>query len=196
MYDACLPVPIVSLLDDSVSFSFCMHWGKYFCDFLEMNKDPFFFIALSLFLALMIVFYISAPFYTRAIHTTYTCRHSEKRNYFSHSLFFMWFFFFFSESVSEFFYVFLFTALLLKKKLETENEYENFLRSGFQIFFVNCRKETELSCVSECSTSRWLTCALLYVGAWVSKQTAADLLILNYTYVKIKFNGNFTYKYN
>ena len=43
---------------------------------------------------MIVFFYIFASVLNSpAIHTTYTCRHSEKRNYFSHSLFFMWFFF-------------------------------------------------------------------------------------------------------
>ena len=50
-----------------------------FVIFLQMNKDPFFFIAFSLFLALIIVFFyiFASVFNSPAIHTTYTCRHSE-----------------------------------------------------------------------------------------------------------------------
>lgn len=181
----CLSVLIV---DDSVSYAMREIWRdgegclreNTFVIFSKWMK------ILSIFLALMIVFFPST-LDPPTIHSTYTCRHSEKRNYFSHSLFFMWFFFLFllrfSESVSEFFYVFLFTALLLKSWKMKMNA-RIFFRSGFfsnlfalvyffsaWFFFLWNAEKTELLCVypNVARAAAWRV-QLLYVGAWVSKR--------------------------
>lgn len=137
----------------------------------------------------------------------YTCRHSEKiishihsgdfhvilrfsslpRFFFSSVLF---------ESVSEIlFYVFLFTAPLLKSWKMKMNT--NFLHRVFQSFFVIRQKNVlfEFELVggarenAERSESAWRMCSYDVCRSMMG----ADGDILNYTYVKFKFNGN---KYN
>lgn len=134
LYDACLLPLCHCLMISFVAFFVCNEicWRKYFSDFLQMNEDPFFFIAL--FLALMIVFYFFSFrnwIHNLSIQHTLAVTAKSEIIFHIHSLFYVIFFFFssFSESVSEFFYVFLFTALLLKNKTSWK------LKMNARIFF-------------------------------------------------------------
>lgn len=182
-----------SIVSNAGWFRFVRYPSSYrrentFVSSLWMTEESFFSL---LFLALMIVFYVL--FALHSIHTPYTCRRSEKAKlFFTFTLFMR---FSFSESVSEIFYVFLFTALLLKNwkmKMNTNFLHQVF-QSFFSLFFVNRRKKVSvwIRMYDTRKKQAWRV-QLLYVGAWVSKRPAA-VDILNYTYVKINFNGN---KYN